>query len=783
MSGSTIETTVTNTVTLGSASYPSPLTVTNTGDIAPSSYAATGLIAPLGSTALSLLNFGNIWGGPSGTLGTAGTGVSLKRGTTVTNDGTVIGGTGEMSSSHAYFPGTGREGGIGVTLSGATWYNVGLLSGGTGGSYTGSGGPGNFAVEMSGGTLGNTGTIEGGAGGSGGSDNGGNGGGGILLQFGTVTNDGTVLGGDGGTGANNQGTGGSAVTVGSDGTLINSGELIGGGGSTANGLITSAGAIINGGVLITAGTIAGGSVGGAAADAVEFTPAPGTLVVDPGAVFVGQVVASSLYDVLLLGSAGARGTLTGLGSQFVGFTDLTIASGADWTIAGSITGDAGLGVTLETGATLTNAGTITGGKGASYGYDGIGNGQQGNPGLSLAAASLINQGIIAGGAGGVGVMDGSGGDGVDLTAGAVLTNDGTITGGPSGFESPAGTGISLSGGSVATNVSAGVITGNIGIALDGGTFRNSGTIDSTLGSAGDAVQFGSLPSDLVIDHGAIFAGALAGFTAGDTIDLTSFVADTSSYQNGTLSLTSAANGVVTLDLPGDFTAASFSVTGDNAGGTDVSLACFLAGTRIATTRGEIAVETLAVGDHALARFAGRAEIVWIGHRTVRCDRHPAPENVWPVRIRAHAFGPQNPRRDLLLSPDHAVYAEGVLIPVRHLIDGRMVLQVECRTAEYWHVELSRHDVLLAEGLYAESYLDTGNRAQFSQGAPVSLHPDFAARHWERACAPLCVAGRHVQAVRRRLLARAAKRLGCAAPAPLDKMPACPPTLARRIAHR
>jgi hypothetical protein len=33
-------------------------------------------------------------------------------------------------------------------------------------------------------------------------------------------------------------------------------------------------------------------------------------------------------------------------------------------------------------------------------------------------------------------------------------------------------------------------------------------------------------------------------------------------------------------------------------------------------------------------------------------------------------------------------------------------------ADYVHVELDRHDILLAEGLPAESYLDTGNRAAF-----------------------------------------------------------------------
>ncbi len=34
-------------------------------------------------------------------------------------------------------------------------------------------------------------------------------------------------------------------------------------------------------------------------------------------------------------------------------------------------------------------------------------------------------------------------------------------------------------------------------------------------------------------------------------------------------------------------------------------------------------------------------------------------------------------------------------------------------AVYWHLELPHHDLILAEGLSAESYLDTGNRGAFT----------------------------------------------------------------------
>ena len=61
MSGSTINGKVTTTVTLGSVSYPSPLTVAITGDVTITAYTGTGVYAPAASG--TLLNHGTIVGG------------------------------------------------------------------------------------------------------------------------------------------------------------------------------------------------------------------------------------------------------------------------------------------------------------------------------------------------------------------------------------------------------------------------------------------------------------------------------------------------------------------------------------------------------------------------------------------------------------------------------------------------------------------------------------------------------------------------------------------------
>jgi len=166
----------------------------------------------------------------------------------------------------------------------------------------------------------------------------------------------------------------------------------------------------------------------------------------------------------------------------------------------------------------------------------------------------------------------------------------------------------------------------------------------------------------------------------------------------------------------------------------------------------VAVERLTVGDIVPAQFAGSARIVWLGHRRVDSRHDARPRDVWPVRVCAGAFGPAAPARDLLLSPDHAIFADGALIPIRHLVNHATVVQERCDEVTYWHVELDQHDVILAEGLPCESFLDSGNRAAFADGGRVvHLHADLAARIWYAdGCATLLVAGPIVERARARL---------------------------------
>jgi hypothetical protein len=195
-------------------------------------------------------------------------------------------------------------------------------------------------------------------------------------------------------------------------------------------------------------------------------------------------------------------------------------------------------------------------------------------------------------------------------------------------------------------------------------------------------------------------------------------------------------------------------------GEDVELVCFAAGTPILTPSGEVPVERLAPGDRVTTLQDGAlvpATVEWIGYRTIDPARHPHPDRVCPVRIRRHAFAPNVPHRDLLLSLDHAVFVDGVLVPAKFLINGDTVVQDRRRTAiTYFHVELTLHAVVLAAGLPTESYLDDGNRGWFANGGPVvAHHPDFSVRAWDAAsCAPMVITGAALDAVRDRLASRA-----------------------------
>ena len=221
-------------------------------------------------------------------------------------------------------------------------------------------------------------------------------------------------------------------------------------------------------------------------------------------------------------------------------------------------------------------------------------------------------------------------------------------------------------------------------------------------------------------------------------------------------------------ISGDGTRVAFQsnannlVADDTNGSTDVfeaDVACYVTGTRIRSDVGEVAVEDLRVGDCMLTAAGAYRPIRWIGSRAMAPRRHPRPGQAQPVRIRAGALGENKPARDLCVSPGHALCLDmlgEVLVPAVTPVNGSTIVQEDVAHVTYWHVELDGHDILLAEGLPADSYLDCGNRGFFGTGAVVDLGagPDAGAATTADYCRPFHRDGPVVAAARARLRSRA-----------------------------
>jgi hypothetical protein len=451
----------------------------------------------------------------------AGAGVRLEAGGVVVNSGSAA------LISGACF-------GVEVTGGLGTVTNSGAISGVYSGLYLQDGGG---VANQSGGLIagGNAGVlVSGGAGGiaNSGSISAATGIGVELSAGGTVVNYGLITGTDNSTVTYQQTGPGSAyylsystgrmgvgVELDAAGSLINSGTISGVGETTtqsqsnygsitsvssapsgigvyltAGGSVTNAaGGLIEGngvgiditggpGTLTNAGTISGG--GGTA---VQFAGSGNLVVIDPGAVFQGIVNGGTGDDTLELAAGAGSGTLSGLGSQYLGFSDVTVDAGAQWVLGGSNTIDAG--VTFDDRGALTIAGAL------------------GNTGTLWA-------------------------DGGNVTV------EGAVTGGGNA-EISGGATLEFAAGSDAV------------VSFDAGA---SGT--------------------LKLDRSAGFTGTLAGFGAGDALDLGDIAFgsdDTLGYAanaagtGGTLTLSDGTH-TASLALLGQYAAAGFAIGADANGG-------------------------------------------------------------------------------------------------------------------------------------------------------------------------------------------------------------------------
>jgi T5SS/PEP-CTERM-associated repeat protein len=531
-----------------------------------------------------------------------------------------------------------------------------------------------------------------------------------------------------------------------------------GGGGT---LKLTASATLNTGGDATVGGLASGSVQSATVDTASIWAINGSLTIGDdgiGSVTVqGEAQAGVTGDVTLGAQDGASGVVTVTGSTSSSHSNvayggmLTVGANGDGSLSvlagGQVAPSAsGTGV-IEIGAGATGSGMVT---------------------VSGTASELTGTVLAVGGtqdaAGGMGQLTvGSGG--VVSAADIVVWGGGTIA---------------LQGGSVETDpitvYTGGTLSGYgavSGDVTDDGTITTAGGVlkianemggSGTVGFAGESSL--SL-SDLASDSGGLqtqdFDVTITAFGPGDTIEIaksglgaygtiTSAVA-TQAGANTNLALKDGGATVATLVLAGSYLLDNFTVALDPAAPNEIDLtvACFCRGTLILTERGEIPVEDLSIGGILVTASGEHRPIKWIGRRSYAGRFLTANPNVQPIRFRAGSLGDGLPRRDLLVSPEHAMFLDGMLIPARCLVNGRSIVpERNLKRVDYFHIELDSHDVLLAEGAPSETFVDDDSRGVFHNATEFgALYPDTP--QTKLYCAPKANLGFELEAIRRRLV--------------------------------
>jgi hypothetical protein len=390
--------------------------------------------------------------------------------------------------------------------------------------------------------------------------------------------------------------------------------------------------------------------------------------------------------------------------------------------AGGEGAEASADITLTAGTVLD---ILVGGQGASADAGGGGGG-------SFVVAQTGTVALVVGGGGGgggngdVGAAGGPGLIGSIGDDGGAAGGDGG--GGGGGFASGGGAAFPDTGGTRYRQVGGGEGTSSAGYGGyggGGGAFFNTG---HDYGGGGGG-------------------GGYSGGVGGTSDD------ETPGYGTG-------GGGGGSYVIPTAHSATEISGVETGNGEVIIDLLCFLAGTAIATPGGELPIEALRVGDLVLTEAGHAVPLTWIGRRSVTAATKLDRDLHYPVRIRRDAVAPGIPRRDLLVTGDHTIFVDGHLIPARMLVNGGSIRAERAMTTfTYFHLELEHHDLLLAEGLPAESYLDTGNRHMFADGNVVGLAPpsrtSAAEAYAARGVAPLSLAPELVEPVWRRLAARAA----------------------------
>ncbi len=324
------------------------------------------------------------------------------------------------------------------------------------------------------------------------------------------------------------------------------------------------------------------------------------------------------------------------------------------------------------------------------------------PTLALSGASMSGFGYIEGTAG-LGTMSVSGG--------TIVANGALVLGDETGLSNGAG----------------------IGIAA-------SAALDIVHGLSGGIISFSGGSAELTFNDLAAVTASVAGMVDHDAIDLIGIAPSLVSFAAGSIS--AGTLGGFSLAVAGG--QPGLQIGADGFGGTLLTLGgdmpCFARGTRLLTPNGYRPVESFTPGDPVVTLDGAVRAVRWIGHRTLDLADEPRAR---PVYFAPGALGEKIPTRPVQLSPLHGVFIGGVLVPALHLVNGATITQGRNAATTYYHLELDRHDILLADGMGAESYLDTGNRGAL-------YHEQGRRGRCRTPCASVVTSGPKLAAIRRRL---------------------------------
>jgi hypothetical protein len=153
--------------------------------------------------------------------------------------------------------------------------------------------------------------------------------------------------------------------------------------------------------------------------------------------------------------------------------------------------------------------------------------------------------------------------------------------------------------------------------------------------------------------------------------------------------------------------------------TDPLPLCFIEGTQIAVSNGVVSVENLSIGDRVVTLDGREANVKWIGRQTISTRFGPA-ERLMPVRFAAGSLGDGLPHADLTVTADHGMLVDGVICHAGALVNGTTITRVPLdemgETYTVYHIETEEHEIILANGAPAETFIDNVSRRTFDNYA-------------------------------------------------------------------